>query len=478
MSQPDPSPWSRQPADQDAGPGADLPPGGGRWPSGQGSGPDVERSSRPWSSQRVWGASAPPSAPTMTLREQRGALIRLALVVIGGLIASAFLGAFETVLVVLALIVMIVLHEFGHFVTAKAAGMKVTEFFVGFGPRLWAVQKGETTYGVKALPLGGYCRIIGMTNLEEVEPADEARAYRNRPVWRRLTVAFAGSFVHFVLAFVMLVVLFVGPGDQGNFVATPASNPIASLVQFTNGKSPAQLAGLQAGDRIEAVDGHHFATFDQLSAYLEARPDQRVTLTVLRHGRIITTSTVLADKAKVVLQGSAAPLATTDTGFLGISPDPTVHFGLVGAVSHAGTAFGHTMASAVSRLATRITDFGNYLHLVASKKAADSPTAVRFVSPVGVVRLAHQASQLGLSWVLYLLIVINIFLGAFNLVPLLPLDGGHVAIAIYEKIRSLRRGRPYHADVAKMTPVLYLVLAVLAFYAVTSLFLDLRDLVS
>jgi len=226
----------------------------------------------------------------MDQREQTGALLRLAVVVAAGLIVAELFGALATVLVVLALLVMIVLHELGHFVAAKRAGMKVSEFFVGFGPRLWSVRKGETTYGIKALPLGGYCRIIGMTNVEKVDPADEPRAYRNQPTWRRLTVACAGSFVHFLLAFVMLVILFLGPGDIGNFVSNPPSNsPVAAVEGFAGGPSPAQLAGLKAGDRIIAVNGRHFSGWDQLTAYLRARPDQRVSLTIERDGHSFVT---------------------------------------------------------------------------------------------------------------------------------------------------------------------------------------------
>ncbi len=416
-------------------------------------------------------------APAMDKREQQAALVRLIIVVAAGLVVAALSGALETVLVVLGLILMIVLHELGHFIMAKRAGMKVTEFFVGFGPRVWAVQRGETTYGVKALPLGGYCKIIGMTNAEEVDPADEPRAYRNQPTWRRLSVALAGSFVHFLLALTMLVILFVGPGDIGNFISVPPSNDQVTLYNFAHGKSPAQLAGLRAGDRIVAVNGHRFSSWEGLVDYLRVRPDKRVTLTVDRGGRDFVTTTVLANGAKVLVEGDKKPVYTKPTGLLGIEAGP-VRFGLIGSVEHAGTTFGSTAVTAVSRLGSRIADVGSYVNMLGSQKAADSPTAVRFLSPVGVVVQANRATEIGWSEVLYLLIVINIFVGIFNLVPLPPLDGGHVAIALYEKARSLRTKRPYHADINKLMPVAYAMVALILFYGVSSLFLDLRDLLT
>ena len=416
-------------------------------------------------------------APAMDKREQQAALVRLIIVVAAGLVVAALYGALWTVLVVLSLIVMIVLHELGHFIMAKRAGMKVTEFFVGFGPRVWAVQRGETTYGVKALPLGGYCKIIGMTTAEEVDPADEPRAYRNQPTWRRLSVALAGSFVHFLLALTMLVILFVGPGDIGNFISVPPSNDQVTLYNFAHGKSPAQLAGLRAGDRIVAVNGHRFSSWAGLVDYLRVRPDKRVTLTVDRGGRDFVTTTVLANGAKVLVEGDKKPVYTKPTGLLGIEAGP-VRFGLIGSVEHAGTTFGSTAVTAVSRLGSRIADVGSYVNMLGSQRAADSPTAVRFLSPVGVVVQANRATEIGWSEVLYLLIVINIFVGIFNLVPLPPLDGGHVAIALYEKARSLRTKRPYHADINKLMPVAYAMVALILFYGVSSLFLDLRDLLT
>jgi RIP metalloprotease RseP len=244
---------------------------------------------------------------------------------------------------------------------------------------------------------------------------------------------------------------------------------------FAKGPSPAEQAGLRPGDRILAVNGHYFAKWDELTAYLKARPGQKVTLTIEQNGRTFETSTVLADGSKVIVSGETEPIYSKPTGLLGIEAGP-VRFGLLGSIGHAGLAFGATAVSSVTGLGRVVSNFGNYAHMLANQKAADSPHAERFVSPVGVVVLANRATQIGISEVLYLLILINIFVGIFNLVPLLPLDGGHVAIALYEKARSLGRKRPYHADVNKLAPVLYAVLAVLAFYAISSLFLDLRDL--
>ncbi|MGH9106339.1 MAG: M50 family metallopeptidase [Acidimicrobiales bacterium] len=415
-------------------------------------------------------------APRIDVREQRGAILRLAVVVIAGLVVAAWFGALATVLVVLALVVMIVLHELGHFATAKWSGMKVSEFFVGFGPRLWSVTRGETTYGIKALPLGGYCRIVGMTSVEGVDPADEPRAYRNQATWKRIVVVSAGSFVHFLLAFAMLVALFLGPGDIGNFVHNPpASTPIGAVTSFATGESPAERAGLRAGDVIVAVDGHHLSSWDQEKAYLSARPDQRVTLEVKRGGRTFSTSTVLANGQKVALAGTKTPLSTKPSGFLGIT-EGTVHYDVVGAFEHAGDAFGSSVDYSVTSIGHVVGNVGGYLKMVQNRKAA--ATGNRFVSPVGVVVLAHEATRIGWSEVLYLLILINIFVGIFNMVPLLPMDGGHVVVALYEKVRSLWARRPYHADANKMAPVLYLVLAVLLFYAATAVFMDLRQAVS
>lgn len=418
-------------------------------------------------------------APLGSPKQQRFALIRL-VIVIAVIIAVGFAaGVGETVLLIGAFFVCIMLHELGHFLTAKAAGIKVTEFFVGFGPRLWSVHRGETEYGVKALPLGGYCRIIGMHNLDAgVDPADEGRTYRSKSMGRRLSVAVAGSAVHFLIAIVVLFAMFAGPGDNGNYLPTPASNPIVDVSRLTTGPSPAAAAGFRLGDRIESVDGRTFPTFGSLKRYIQARPAQTLDVVVVRGGQLVHLHPTTVDLSKVRVAGPAGsnpPPATAPTGFLGIAPSPVVHSSTADSFPAAGGALVHASALTLSAFGHLVTLHGinSYVNMLSNKQAATSPNAERFVSPVGVVSLFHQAGQDGLGTVLYLLAIINISLGIFNLVPLLPLDGGHVAIALYEGVRS-RRGRRYHADVGKLVPLLYLAIAAIAFLGLSSLYLDVR----
>ncbi|HEV7886316.1 MAG TPA: site-2 protease family protein, partial [Acidimicrobiales bacterium] len=172
--------------------------------------------------------------------EQRRAFIRLAVIVLAAIVAAVATDVVKTVAVVFALIVMIMLHELGHFLTAKWAGMKVTEYFLGFGPRLWSVRRGETEYGIKAIPLGGYVKIIGMSTMEEVAPEDEPRTYRAKGYWQRLSVAVAGSTVHFILAFALLWSLLVFVGWENPNRLQPVVDQISRL---ENGPSPAEEAG-------------------------------------------------------------------------------------------------------------------------------------------------------------------------------------------------------------------------------------------
>jgi membrane-associated protease RseP (regulator of RpoE activity) len=421
------------------------------------------------------GRSETPKPPPAG--EQQAALVRLVLVLVAAAVLSIVTGVGETVAIVAAIIVMIVFHEFGHFIMAKWADMKVTEFFVGFGTRLWSFRRGETEYGVKAFPLGGYVKIIGMNNLEEVDAADEARTLRQKPYWRKLSVLVAGSAMHFLIALVLLYVLFAAVGQPGNPTLT-----VGTISQLTTGPSPAQEAGIRQGDRIVAVDGKTFTSFDDLAAYIKSKPGVRLDVTVDRRGQSVHLFPTTVDLSKVHVQGVGGSGLAADkpTGFLGIGPTfPTVRAGVFESFSKAGGQFVDISAKTFDALGGLVTAHGvsSYGHMLVDQKAADSPTAsTRFSSPVGIVRIANQAAKNGFGTVLYLLILINIFVGIFNLLPLLPLDGGHIAVATYERLRS-HKGRRYFADVMKLMPLTYGVVALLAFIFVTSLFMDIRSLV-
>src|SRR3954452_11506958 len=171
--------------------------------------------------------------------DNRERLVRLAYFVVVVFILAIVTGFSPFLGVIAALIAIVMLHEFGHFVTAKWSGMKVTEYFFGFGPRLWSIRKGETEYGIKAIPVGGYVKILGMHNLEKVDPADEPRTYRQQSFPRRLSVAVAGSAMHFLLAFLLLVVMWTAVGVPRPTLA------IGEISKEKGSESPAQRAGFR-----------------------------------------------------------------------------------------------------------------------------------------------------------------------------------------------------------------------------------------
>lgn len=397
------------------------------------------------------------------------------LVVVCALVGIAYAAGYgETVLLILFLVVCIVAHELGHLVAAKTGRVKVTEFFVGFGPRIWSVRRGETEYGVKALPLGGYCRIVGMNNLEQVEPVDEERTYRRAPLWRRLLIDVAGSSVHFLIALVVLFAMFFWTGDNGRYLTdVPAGNPIAQILEFSGGVSPAEQAGFRVGDRIVAVDGRHFSSWSALASLIQHNPGRRLHVTVERGGRTVQLSATPVP-GDTVHTTTPSDLPGGKVGVLGIGISGVIHSGLGASLSDAGGAFVATGASTFDALGHLASFHGisSYFHMLSDQKAA-ATSQDRFVSVVGLPKVLHEAAQSGLPTVLWLLASINIFIGIFNLLPIFPLDGGRVAVGLYEGVRGLRR-RDYRVDIAKLLPVMYAGLALVLFVGLSSMFLDIR----
>jgi membrane-associated protease RseP (regulator of RpoE activity) len=377
---------------------------------------------------------------------------------------------------VVALLFSIMLHEAGHFFTAKKFGMKVTQFFVGFGQTLWSRQKGETEYGVKAIPAGGFVKIVGMTELEDVDPADEPRSFRRQPGWERIIVLAAGSFMHFVLAFVLLFALAVGiglasPGTSTTIGAVDTCVPssLTAACKPSNPASPAKQVGIRAGDKIVAVAGVPVRSWAQMGKVLRSQPaGQPVTVIVERGGQQLTRTPSLA-----VIHGRQG-------SYLGVSPvvvfDRT---GPLGAVTYAGGKFGQILAGSagvVASLPRAVPD-------LFAKDRANTPGG-QVTSVVGAADVTGQVVAAPIGWqarvALVMLIVasLNIFVGAFNLLPLLPLDGGHLAIVIYERCRAWLarlRGKPDPGpvDFRRFIPVSVGVFALLVGFGLLLIMADL-----
>jgi membrane-associated protease RseP (regulator of RpoE activity) len=393
---------------------------------------------------------------------QRGALARLVTVVVAVVLAAVVTHTTSVLIVVAALVLMIMLHELGHLLTAKWGHMKVTEYFLGFGPRLWSIRRGETEYGIKAIPAGGYVKILGMTSAEEVDPADEPRTYRQQPFHNRLLVAVAGSAMHAVMAFVLLWGLFVFVGTpQGNAVAISGFAPLA------HGVDPAQAAGLQTGDVVVEVNGAAVHSATDLQKIVAHRVGTPVTVVVDRGGQRKTlVVTPHADSSKSGANGRIGVIVGA----------PIVRSGPVLSVGRAGQLFGRVVTGSFAGIGQVFSASGikSYVHDLTSAKAASqaAQSGNRPQSIYGAARLAVQGAQAGATQLILVLVTIIVFVGILNLFPLLPLDGGHVVIAVYERIRS-RRGRPYHADVNKLAPITYAFVLLLAFVVVSSLYLDI-----
>jgi len=383
-----------------------------------------------------------------------------------------------------ALLVSVMLHETGHFVTAKRFGMKATRYFVGFGPTLWSTRRGETEYGIKAFPVGGFVKIEGMTSLDDVEPEDEPRSFRRAPGWQRLIVLAAGSFMHFVIAAVLIFGLALSIGvenDNTTKLGTVATcvptneQALTSGAACTSGaaKSPAVIAGLKVGDQVTGFNGAPVSNWTQLSnEILKVKPGTPVSLTVERDGHSLTLHTALA---QVPGHGSYFGIAPT-TVFQRQNP--------VDAVKYVGTGFSQVVTGSVSALA----------HLPAAvpqlfAKDRSSTAAGNVSSVVGAARETGQAVAANVGWeykvsfVLLLIASLNIFVGVFNLLPLLPMDGGHVAVVIWERIKALfarlrRKPDPGMVDYRKLVPVSFSIFLVLVVFGVMLILADIVNPVS
>ena len=493
-----------------------------------------------------------------------GRSLRLA-ALIGLVVLLGITQGVSMLIVVLAIVVMIFLHELGHYVMARRAGMLVTEFFIGFGPRIWSFRRGETEYGIKAIPAGAYVRIVGMSNMEDVEPELEARTYRQGRFRDRLGVAVAGSTMHFLIALVLLF-------SQFAFLGAPDGDRW-QVAEVTAG-SAAAAGGVQEGDRIVSLGGREVGSFSEFRSLLADAAPGATELEVVREGERRALPLQLSNRMKVfgtigedvdvidsgdrlvlarpqdggvaagaglrggedlievngaavsdlddvaaAVEDSLGGLITlvtraedgpvsehrldlgsaVDAGdpapFVGVSADPVL---VTESLPAAAWSSVETFAEAVK---VSVIGVGKFLwppnmigFAVDAFSGAGDPTdrptpaentpsgvsETRPISIVGVAILGSDLSSENLSNLVVFLATLNIFIGVFNLFPLLPFDGGHVVIAVYEKLQELRRRSQerYLADVSRMLPVAYAVVSVLVVIGLLALFVDLTRGVS
>ncbi len=358
---------------------------------------------------------------------------------------------------VAVILLVVVLHEFGHFLTAKAFRIKVTEFFVGFGPKLWSMRRGETEYGIKAIPAGGYVRIAGMNPLVEESVEDLPRTFGAKPAWQRLIVLVSGVVTHFVLSLILLIVYF-------GLIGLPLYGTAIGQVQakLDGQVSPAAAAGLQPGDEVISVDGREGLTSDEFVEYTRAHVGEPIELVLDRDGRSVT----------VVVTPVLSEVEGERVGRLGVllALGPVIDRERVGmgrAVIESGAAIGRGTAQIFGRLGKIFGPEG--IRRLVALLSGDSRTIDDPIGVVGAGRLATQAAEAGRFDDLFALFIgFNLFVGVLNILPLPPLDGGHVLLLGIERFRGGRA-----VDLRRVIPVMAVVAGFLILYTVLLLYVDI-----
>jgi membrane-associated protease RseP (regulator of RpoE activity) len=400
-------------------------------------------------------------------------------------------------LFVLALMLAILFHEGGHFATAKLFGMKVERFFLGFGRTIWSTRRGETEYGIKALPLGGFCKIAGMSPyehdgnfLEEERPRRQQRAaavdgttgttvaalaeppapapdptpvermFYSKPAWQRAIVLAAGSITHFIVALLLIYALLVAVGLQIN------TNRIGEVVETApNGAAaPAAAAGLRAGDRVVEVDGTAVHDFDELRSAFAGTAGRSVRLVYVRDGQQHETSIV------------PVPVHDGDQvrGFLGVRGSlEKRRFGPIAGAAESGRLFWQASVGSVKGLAQIIPGLSDRLQPQDQGGPSSGGGGEGGGGPVGIIGIARFAGEAiaANEWVAFLLLLIqfNVFVGLFNLLPIPPMDGGYLAFLAWEKVT----GRT--VDLRKVAPVAVVIVGLLVMLTVGLVWLDITN---
>jgi len=353
---------------------------------------------------------------------------------------------------IVALLLSVMIHEFGHYITARRFGMRISEFFVGFGKRIWSTQRGETEFGIKAIPAGGYCRIDGMAPNDVMPEGEEDRAFYKASSGRKLIVLGAGSFLHFVIGYILLFTLFAGVG----------TTQVLPVIGEVIADSAAQSAGIKAGDEIIAINGVKVERWFEDVEVIRQSQGSELVLTVDRDGTLI----------EVVTAARLTEIDGSKRFVLGIINEVGLERSdLLTSVKNSGTVTKSFLTESVKSL---IALPSKIPALWGQTVRGEQRDVNGLVGVVGVARVSGDAVSSDkltvrerLATFILIIASLNIFVGIFNLLPILPLDGGHMAVAIADEIRALfarirRRPRPAAMDVTVLTPVTMVVFVILA----------------
>lgn len=421
------------------------------------------------------------------------------------------------VLFLLGVLASIALHEVGHMLPAKKFGIKVTQYMVGFGKTVWSVQRGETEYGVKMFPLGGYIRMVGMLppakrdsdgrvrgitrgffgrliadarahEYKSVTAAEEPRLFYKKPWWQKVIVMTGGPLTNVVLAALLLGAVFMGIGvDKPTLVVSAVSDCVIPASQgarpcvvppakHPDPVAPARAAGFRAGDRIVSLNGKPVQSWDAFSAAIRASAGQRVTVGVERAGRTLSLTTRPVSSQRYDIND---PTKFARVGFLGVTPDVTRERQGAGYVASTMWDYTQRTGAAVLHLPQRMVGVFKAA-LGVEKRQANSPMSVVGASRIAGEVATAQTISVTDRWatLLSLLGVVNLFVALFNFIPLLPLDGGHIAGALFEAVRrglARLRGRPDpgYVDVAQLLPIAYAAASVLVVMGVVLIWADI-----
>ncbi len=393
----------------------------------------------------------------------RRQMLNLGLILAAIVVPFVVTGKSTILLMIGCLAFFIMFHEFGHFAVAKASGMKVTEFFIGFGPKLFSVRRGETEYGIKAIPAGGYVKIIGMSSTEEVAAEDEQRTYRRQRWYKRVATIVAGPASHFLMAYLLLVIIF-------GFTGRPE---LSTQIGLAEPGFPAAAAGLVPGDKVVGIQGVPATNWNDILVSLETIKTPVVQLDV--EGADGTRRTLNVTRKAEVNNG-------VSRWVLGIRPASQIYVteSLPSAMGTAGSTLvdysGQTLSgvarffspSTIANFAKQVKGAHNSTGALTQAELENRPTSI-----IGMTQVGAQAAEEGITPLLEILVIINLALGTFNLLPMLPLDGGHIMVATYESVMGKFTKTRHYLNMDRLTPFVAAFFGLLLMLGVGAMYLDI-----